>query len=69
MTQKAEILGGSSVENEEYTTETIYDGSVVCPKCGMWMNPLEAMYTDGKMCPACRNDLYGKHMRSRMSGD
>ena len=54
---------------DEYTTETIYDGSVICPKCGMFMTPLEAMYTDGKMCPSCRNDVYGKHMKGRMSGD
>ncbi len=51
----------------EVFTETIYDGSVVCPKCGLFMTPVEAMYTDGKMCPTCRNSLYGKHMKRAMS--
>ena len=49
------------------STETIYDGSVECPKCGLFMTPVEAMYTDGKMCPSCRNGLYGKHMKRAMS--
>jgi ribosomal protein S27AE len=53
---------------EQYSTETIYDGSVECPKCGIFMTPVEAMYTDGKMCPTCRNALYGKHMKGAMSG-
>ena len=52
---------------EVITTETIYDGSVECPKCGLFMTPLESMYTDGKMCPTCRNGLYGKHMKRAMS--
>ena len=52
---------------DEFVTETIYDGSVVCPKCGLFMTPLESMYTDGKMCPTCRNGLYGKHMKRAMS--
>ena len=53
----------------EFFTETIYDGSVECPKCGLFMTPVEAMYTDGKMCPSCRNALYGKHMKRAMSGN
>ena len=53
----------------EFYTETIYDGSVECPKCGLFMTPVEAMYTDGKMCPSCRNALYGKHMKGAMSGN
>jgi len=52
---------------EDVTTETIYSGTVICPKCAMPMTPVEAMYTDGKMCPSCRNGLYGKHMKARMS--
>ena len=54
---------------EEISTETIYDGSKVCPKCGQIMTPLMVMYTDGKMCPWCRNDNYGKHMKKRMASD
>lgn len=54
---------------DEVTTETIYDGSMLCPKCGKAMTPLEVMYTDGKMCPWCRNDNYGVHMKRRMSKD
>lgn len=52
---------------EEITTETIYDGSVECPKCGLFMTPLEVMYAGKKMCPTCRNGLYGKHMKRAMS--
>ncbi len=32
---------------EPISTETIYDGSVECPKCGLFMTPVQAMYTDG----------------------
>lgn len=53
---------------EDISTETIYDGSVMCPKCGLFMTPVEVMYTGGKMCPTCRNALYGKHMKGAMSG-
>ena len=59
--------GVDVMSDEVITTETIYDGSVECPKCGLFMNPVEAMYTDGKMCPSCRNGLYGKHMKKVMS--
>jgi len=52
---------------EPISIETIYDGSVECPKCGLFMTPIQAMYTDGKMCPSCRNGLYGKHMKRAMS--
>ena len=59
--------GVDVMSDEVITTETIYDGSVECPKCGLLMTPVEAMYTDGKMCPSCRNGLYGKHMKKAMS--
>ena len=53
---------------DPFSTETIYEGSVMCPKCNMVMNPLQAMYTDGKMCPTCRNQNYGRHMKTAMTG-
>lgn len=52
----------------DFYNQTIYDGSVMCPKCGLFMTPIEAMYTDGKMCPTCRNLHYGKTRRGAMSG-
>ena len=53
--------------DEELTTETIYDGSRECPKCGNFMTPVEAMYTGGKICPSCRNAKYGAHIKGAMT--
>ena len=53
---------------EEVSTETIYDGSVMCPKCGLFMTPVEAMYTGGTMCPTCRNLKHGAHVKGAMRG-
>ena len=53
---------------EEISTETIYDGSEVCRKCGALMTPLEVFYMDGDICPYCRNAKYGQHVQGAMSG-
>ena len=67
MTQVVEILGGSSVVNDEINIETIYEGSRMCPKCGHIMTPLEVMYAGGALCPNCRNARYEKHAKGFMS--
>jgi predicted nucleic-acid-binding Zn-ribbon protein len=56
------------VNAEEVSTLTIYDGSVVCKKCGYPMTPLEAMYSDDGLCPHCRNANYEKHSKTLMAG-
>lgn len=53
---------------EDINVETVYEGSVLCPKCGNLMTPLEAMYAGGKLCPTCRNAKYEKHAKSGMVG-
>jgi|APCry1669190327_1035288.scaffolds.fasta_scaffold00626_11 hypothetical protein len=54
---------------DDISTETIYDGSVPCRRCGMVMTPLEVMYSyDGRTCPACRNAKMEAHVRGGMSG-
>ena len=53
---------------EDITTQTIYDGSLVCKKCGYPMTPLEAMYSDDGLCPYCRNSKAEKHVKSGMVG-
>ena len=54
--------------DEDINSETIYEGSVLCPGCGHFMTPLEAMYAGGKLCPHCRNKNYEKHARAGMVG-
>jgi len=49
---------------EDVSTTTIYDGSVMCKKCGYPMTPLEAMYSDDDLCPYCRNAKYEKHAKN-----
>lgn len=53
--------------DEELPTETVYEGSRLCPKCGNFMTPVEAMYTGGNLCPTCRNRKYGAHRKARMT--
>jgi NADH pyrophosphatase NudC (nudix superfamily) len=67
MTQAVEIPGGSSVVNDEIDTETVYEGSRICPKCGHMMTPLEVMYAGGNICPDCRNARYEKHAKGFMN--
>ena len=52
---------------DDITTDTIYDGSANCKKCGALMSPLEVLYCDGNICAACRNQNYEKHMKRAMS--
>jgi NADH pyrophosphatase NudC (nudix superfamily) len=51
---------------EDVNTETVYEGSRICPKCGHMMTPLEVMYAGGKICPDCRNARYEKHAKEFM---
>ena len=53
---------------EDTNYETVYEGSRMCPKCGHFMTPVEAMYTEGKFCPDCRNEKYQKNAKSGMLG-
>lgn len=53
---------------EDTNYETIYEGSKMCPKCGHFMTPVEAMYTEGRACPDCRNERYAQQAKSRMAG-
>ena len=53
---------------DDISTETIYDGSKECPKCGIFMTPLEVLYAGGKICPDCRNKKYEYHTKNRMAG-
>jgi hypothetical protein len=53
--------------SEEITTETIYEGSVQCPKCERIMTPLEVLYAGGKLCPDCRNRRYEYYTKNKMS--
>jgi len=52
---------------EDINIETVYEGSVMCPKCGHLMTPLEKMYAGGNVCPDCRNARYEKHAKGFMS--
>ena len=53
--------------SDEITTETIYEGSVQCPKCDRIMTPLEVLYAGGKLCPDCRNRRYEYYTKNKMS--
>jgi len=52
----------------EIYTETVYDGSKVCPGCGILMNPVTSNFTGptGK-CPDCRNKGYQKNLKAAMA--
>lgn len=50
-------------------TDTIYNNSVPCPKCGGIMNPVETLFSGATgMCASCRNKEYTKQAKSAMSG-
>ena len=53
--------------SDEISTETIYEGSVQCPKCDRIMTPLEVLYAGGKLCPDCRNRRYEYYTKNKMS--
>ena len=52
---------------DDVSTVTIYDGTIMCKKCGYPMTPLEAMYSDDGLCPNCRNLNYQGHAKKLMS--
>lgn len=62
---RLEILQGA-VAVDDISTVTIYDGTVMCKKCGYPMTPLEAMYSDNGLCPHCRNQQYEGHAKKLM---
>jgi len=54
---------------ENVSTLTIYDGTLLCKKCGYPMTPLEAMYSDDGLCPYCRNEKYEKHTKNLLPNE
>ena len=51
---------------EDISTDTFYEGSQICRKCGKLMSPLEVMYMDGNTCTECRNLRFKAHIKSGM---
>ena len=50
-------------------TETVYNNSDLCPKCGSLMNPVETLFSGSTgLCVRCRNQAYAKQAKSAMSG-
>lgn len=50
------------------STQTIYDGSSLCRRCGAIMTPMEVLYSyDGRTCPTCRNAKMQSHVKQGMS--
>lgn len=53
---------------DDYFTETIYDGSKICPGCGTLMNPITSAFAGPTgMCPTCRNMGYRKNLMEAMA--
>jgi len=52
---------------EDINTETVYEGSTLCPKCGHFLTPLEAIYANNGLCPDCRNAKYTYHAKRGMA--
>lgn len=53
---------------DDYSTETIYDGSKICPGCGTLMNPITSAFAGPTgMCPTCRNMGYRKNLMEAMA--
>lgn len=49
-------------------TQTIYNGSEPCEKCGAPLNPIESLYAySQKLCPKCRNNTARSLMQNRMT--
>lgn len=49
--------------------DTVYHGSIECPKCGVLMTPIEAAFSGAsKFCPTCRNVMYRKNAKQAMAG-
>jgi predicted nucleic acid-binding Zn-ribbon protein len=53
--------------HEDINSETIYEGSRACAKCGHLMTPVESLYAGGDACPTCRNAKYAQHAKSFMA--
>lgn len=51
---------------EDTNYETMYEGSRMCRKCGHFMTPVEAMFSEDGSCPDCRNENYQRRAKNRM---
>ena len=48
---------------------TVYNGSGVCPKCKILLNPVEELFSGPtQLCVNCRNAAYEKQAKSAMGG-
>jgi hypothetical protein len=45
---------------------TMYRGTHPCPQCGVMMNPVEYMYSQG-ICTSCKNDRNARRVKGKMA--
>lgn len=55
-----------SLETQQNLKKTNYNGSKTCSDCGISMNPIEALHSEG-MCPTCTRRKHAKLVKGRMA--
>lgn len=55
-----------SLETQQKLKETYYNGSKPCIECGLTMNPVEALHSNGT-CPNCKRRKQAKLVKGRMA--
>jgi hypothetical protein len=61
------MSGGEDVSlvTQQNMKKTLYNGSKGCAKCGMLLDPFQALHTD--KCAPCHNRLSSEHLKNRMA--
>lgn len=55
-----------SLETQQDLKKTYYNGSQPCIDCGLKMNPVEALHSNG-LCPNCKRRKSAKLVKGRMA--
>jgi hypothetical protein len=55
-----------SLETQQELKKTYYNGSKPCLECGMSMNPVEALHSNG-LCSHCARRKHAKLVKGRMA--
>jgi len=61
--------GAETLELQAWTfakNATMYKGTAPCPQCGVYVNPVEFMYSKG-LCPPCYQDRMARRIKGKMA--
>jgi len=61
--------GGETLELQAYTVQknaNLGKRNMLCPTCGIIMNPVEFMYSKG-LCPPCYEDRMARRVKGKLA--